>query len=96
MKNHKFFSFLLTTLFFGLAPSQIFSQDYYVYVAAESEDEVHLIHLDGKTNKAVIAKTIEVGRYPTETDGPHGINISPDGEHWFLSIAHGKTCLEMV
>jgi DNA-binding beta-propeller fold protein YncE len=90
MKNHKFFSFLLTTLFFGLAPSQIFSQDYYVYVAAESEDEVHLIHLDGKTNKAVIAKTIEVGRYPTETDGPHGINISPDGEHWFLSIAHGN------
>ena len=71
-------------------PSEIFSQDYYVYVAAESEDEVHLIHLDGKTNKAEIAKTIKVGRYPTETDGPHGINISPDGEHWFLSIAHGN------
>ncbi len=91
MKNHKLFSFLLTAiLVFLLTPSTSFSQDYYVYVAAESEDEVHLIHLDGKTNKAEIAKTIQVGRYPTETDGPHGINISPDGEYWFLSIAHGN------
>jgi len=91
MKNHKLFSFLLSAiLFFLLVPSASFSQDYYVYVAAESEDEVHLIHLDGKTNKAKIAKTIQVGRYPTETDGPHGINISLDGEYWFLSIAHGN------
>lgn len=91
MKNHKLFSILLSAiLFFLLVPSASFSQDYYVYVAAESEDEVHLIHLDGKTNKAKIAKTIQVGRYPTETDGPHGINISLDGEYWFLSIAHGN------
>lgn len=91
MKNHKLLSFLFTALLIVfLIPSKSFSQDYYVYVAAESEDEVHLIHFNGKTNKAEIAKTIQVGRYPTETDGPHGINISPDGEYWFLSIAHGN------
>lgn len=91
MKNSKHISFLLTTLFIlFLLPSTGVTQDYYVYVAAESEDEVHLIHFDGKTNNAEIAKTIKVGRYPTETDGPHGINISPDGKYWFLSIAHGN------
>lgn len=75
---------------FSLSAFSVSAQDYYVYVAAESEDEVHLIKLDGETEKAEIAKTITVGRYPTETDGPHGINISPDGEYWFLSIAHGN------
>lgn len=69
---------------------QSFAQEYFIYVAAESEDEVHLIKFDGKTNEAKIAKTIKVGRFPTETDGPHGINVSPDGEYWFLSIAHGN------
>ncbi|MEP1151789.1 MAG: YncE family protein [Balneola sp.] len=91
MKDYKYYSFLFIALFLVLlAPTKGVSQDYYVYVAAESEDEVHLIHFDGKTNKAKIAKTIEVGRFPTEIDGPHGINISPDGKYWFLSIAHGN------
>jgi DNA-binding beta-propeller fold protein YncE len=91
MKYFKHYSSLLSALFlFLLIPSKGISQDYYVYVAAESEDEVHLIHFNGETNKAEIAKTIKVGRYPTETDGPHGINISLDGEYWFLSIAHGN------
>ncbi len=87
----KFLKFLFL-LVVGIltATLNITAQDYYIYVAAESEDEVHLIHFNGETNKAEIAKTVKVGRYPTETDGPHGINISPDGEHWFLSIAHGN------
>ncbi len=81
---------IIAVLALMMTTSQSFAQEYYVYVAAESEDEVHLVHFNGKTNEAKIAKTIEVGRYPTETDGPHGINISPDGEYWFLSIAHGN------
>lgn len=66
------------------------AQDYYVYVAAESEDQVHLVHFDAESRKANIAKTIDVGRYPTEIDGPHGLTVSPDGEYWFVSIAHGN------
>lgn len=67
-----------------------FTQEYYLYVAAESEDQVHLIHFNAETKQGSIAKTIEVGRYPTEIDGPHGISVSPDGEYWFVSIAHGN------
>lgn len=82
-------SFLLVIVFLVFA-SPSYSQDYYLYVAAESEDEVHLVHFDGETETASIAKTINVGRYPTEIDGPHGISVSPDGEYWFVSIAHGN------
>ncbi len=70
--------------------SKAYSQNYYLYVAAESEDQVHLIHFDATSGKANIAKTINVGRFPTEIDGPHGISVSPDGEYWFVSIAHGN------
>ena len=38
---------------------------------------------------AVVEKTIPVGVWPLEIEGPHGITVSPDGEHWYLSMAHG-------
>lgn len=66
------------------------AQDYYVYVALESEDEVSLIHYDGETNEGKIINTVKVGIYPTETEGPHGLTVSPDGDYWFVSIAHGN------
>ena len=64
------------------------SQDYYVYVTAESEDEVSLIKFDGEV--ATVEKTIPVGVWPAEIEGPHGINVSPDGKYWYLSLAHGN------
>ena len=39
--------------------------------------------------EAVVEKTIPVGVWPLEIEGPHGITVSPDGEHWYLSMAHG-------
>jgi len=75
---------LLLCITFSFAAS---AQDYYVYVTAESEDEVALIKFDGK--KATIEKIIQVGIWPAEIEGPHGINISPDGKYWYLSLAHG-------
>lgn len=36
-----------------------------------------------------VEKEIPVGLMPTDNDGAHGIAVSPDGEHWYLSIAHG-------
>ncbi len=65
-----------------------FSQNYYVYVTAESEDEVALIKFDGKN--ATVEERIPVGVWPAEIEGPHGINISPDGKYWYLSLAHGN------
>ncbi len=63
-------------------------RNYYAYVCAESEDTVSLVRFgpDG----AAIEKTISVGAFPAETEGPHGINVAPDGRSWFVSIAHGN------
>ena len=62
-------------------------RNYFVYVCAESDDTVHLVRF-GPAGMAEVDQ-IAVGSFPTETEGPHGINISPDGRYWFLSIAHG-------
>lgn len=64
------------------------SATYWVYAAAESADEVYLVRFDGR--RAEIADRVEVGYQATEIEGPHGLTVSPDGEHWFLSMAHGN------
>ena len=61
MKNFLFFA--LAVLLIETASAQ----DYYVYVNAESEDEVALIKFDGE--RAEVAKTIEVGTWPNEIEG---------------------------
>lgn len=84
MKSSKLL-ILILLLVFGFTSS---GQNYYVYVTAESEDEVSLIKFDGKD--ATVVKTISVGVWPAEIEGPHGINVSPDGKYWYLSLAHGN------
>lgn len=79
---------LLVSVGFVLLALGTQAQNYYVYVAAESEDEVAVVHFDGKT--ARIAETIPVGYQPTEIEGPHGITVDPSGEFWYLSMAHGN------
>ena len=60
---------------------------YYVYVGAESADLLHRIRFgpDG----ASIDQTIEVGEMAVETEGPHGLNISADGEYLYMTTGHG-------
>lgn len=62
--------------------------DYYVYVAAESADEVYKVVFDGK--QARVAQVIDVGYQATEIEGPHGLAVGLDGQHWYLSMAHGQ------
>ena len=69
------------------AQSDVAGRSYYVYVAAESEDEVSVVRY-GPAGAEVV-KTLTVGSYPAEIEGPHGINVDPDGRHWYVSIAHG-------
>ncbi len=38
---------------------------------------------------AWLEKSIPVGVMPTDNDGAHGIAVSPDRHHWYLTIAHG-------
>ncbi len=61
--------------------------DYFVYVAAESDDTVDLVRFGPDGGELV--RRIPVGILPNEIEGPHGIQVSPDGRHWYVSIAHG-------
>lgn len=63
------------------------SKDYLVLVASESADRVALIRFG--PNGAKIEKERYVGWAPTEVAGPHGLAVSPDGKHYFVSTAHG-------
>lgn len=61
---------------------------YTFYVAAESDDVVEKISF-GPGGLRLI-KSVEVGSWPTEIEGPHGLAVSPDGSYWYLSLAHGQ------
>ncbi|MGQ0641454.1 MAG: YncE family protein [Gemmatimonadaceae bacterium] len=63
------------------------TQDYLVYVVAESADQVHLVRFG--PSGAKLEKSQRVGMMPTEINGPHGISVSPDKKHYYVSIAHG-------
>jgi DNA-binding beta-propeller fold protein YncE len=63
-------------------------RDYWVYVCAESEDEVALVRF-GPAGTSV-ERTIPVGSFPADIEGPHGIAVTPDGRHWYVSISHGQ------
>ncbi|HIE93192.1 MAG TPA: YncE family protein, partial [Acidobacteria bacterium] len=63
------------------------ARTYYVYAAAESDDEVAIVRYG--PNGAEVVDTIAVGSFPAEVEGPHGLNVDPDGRYWYVSIAHG-------
>lgn len=79
---------LLAGCVLGLSAPTTVAQTYSAYVASESADEVALVQYDGE--RLTVEETIPVGYMPTETEGAHGMTVAPDGEHWFVSIAHGK------
>ena len=81
-----FLSFVLVRP--GTTAGQAPSSSYWVYVAAESEDEVSLVRFDSAV--ATVTKTISVGIWPLEIEGPHGLRVSPGGDYWYLSLAHGN------
>ncbi|MEP6572706.1 MAG: YncE family protein [Gemmatimonadota bacterium] len=58
-----------------------------VYVASEAVDNVSRVHFGPEGN--IVEKVIPVDPRPSETDGPHNLNISPDGKYWYVSVAHG-------
>ena len=74
----------ILVLFILLSFNTLLSKDYYVYVAAESDDMVSLLKFDGK--ELVEVQRFEVGVMPTEIEGPHGITVDPNGKYWYLSL----------
>lgn len=62
---------------------------YRVYVANESSDLVSRVAFNAERG-AWVERSIPVGLMPSDNDGAHGISVSPDGQYWFLTLAHGS------
>lgn len=77
----------LASLVAQTAVSETPQRSYFVYVAAESDDEVSIVRYGPDGLKVV--NTVTVGNFPAEIEGPHGLRVGPDGRYWYVSIAHG-------
>ena len=60
---------------------------YWVYVGAESADMIYRLRFgpDG----FVVEKSIPVGEFAAEMEGPHGLAISKDGKYLHMTTGHG-------
>lgn len=81
--------FLFVGLIFLMSVSMAKAQTYSFYVAAESEDKVYQISFNSDTETSTIDNVTQVGMFPTEIEGPHGLGIDSSGDHWFVSLGHG-------
>lgn len=61
--------------------------NYWVYVGAESADEVHRVRFGPAGT--VVEKTIAVGELAAEMEGPHGLQVSADGRYLHMTTGHG-------
>ena len=61
--------------------------NYWAYVGAESADEIYRIRFG--PGGTAIEKTIVVGELPAEMEGPHGLQITPDGNYLHMTTGHG-------
>jgi DNA-binding beta-propeller fold protein YncE len=88
------------TLLAAAAPAQGPTQDYLVFVASEGNDRISLVSFGPgcpagspqgvpASGCASVERVSRIGRNPTEPVGPHGIALSPDGRHYYVSTAHG-------
>jgi DNA-binding beta-propeller fold protein YncE len=62
-------------------------RDYTVLVASEAVDLITRITFGPNGTK--IDGTTKVGINPMDPDGPHGVALTPDGKHYYVSTAHG-------
>ncbi len=61
---------------------------YRVYVANESSDMISRVAFTPGQG-ATVEREIPVGIMPGDNDGAHGVRVSPDGRHLYVTIAHG-------
>ncbi len=57
-------------------------------MVSESADQISVIRFDSSGAKVV--ETLRTGLMPAEINGPHGIVVAPDGDDYYVSVAHGS------
>jgi YVTN family beta-propeller protein len=75
--------FLLTSA----AQAQSSDAGYRVGVVSESGDIVTWLKPNG--TGLTLDRVVPVGIMPSDIDGPHNITVSPDGNSYYVTIAHG-------
>jgi DNA-binding beta-propeller fold protein YncE len=60
---------------------------YLVFVASEGNDHIALVRWG--PNGASVERDHRIGVNPTELLGPHGLAVSPDGNYYYVTTAHG-------
>jgi DNA-binding beta-propeller fold protein YncE len=66
--------------------------DYLFFVAAEAVDRIALVRFTpgcAQPPCARVEREMKISLNPTELAGPHGIAVSPDGRHYYVTTAHG-------
>ena len=72
----------------AVPPARAPARDYLIFVASESADRVALIRFGPSGIRVERQRYVGVSR--AEILGPHGVAVSPNAEHYFVSIAHGR------
>lgn len=90
---HAIFGIVLTIALNFFTANAAFAQtkpdkDYLVYVVSEAADKIALIRFG--PNGARVDHVLGTGDMPVDIDGPHGIVMSPDRQHYYVSIGHGR------
>lgn len=87
----------------GVGPAGLAAQQkaYRLLATAESDDQVALIEFTPCVGAggaagaspacgAKVVRTYEVGLWPADTEGPHGVAATPDGKVFYVTLAHGR------
>jgi DNA-binding beta-propeller fold protein YncE len=62
-------------------------RDYLLFVASEGNDRIALVRFG--PGGARVERERRIGLNPTELAGPHGLSVSPDGQWYYVTTAHG-------
>jgi DNA-binding beta-propeller fold protein YncE len=62
--------------------------DYLVWVVSESSDSISLVRFGPAGMR--VEREMTTGLMPVDLDGPHGVDVSPDGRFFYVSLGHGR------
>jgi DNA-binding beta-propeller fold protein YncE len=78
---------LLAALALAGSPAGPPDRDYFMFVASEGNDRISLVRFG--PSGARVERQRRISLNPTELVGPHGLSVSPDGQWYYVTTAHG-------